>query len=63
MRNGFKRCNLLGPLFCPNLLHSSGKDPLHLHTVKLVAKLQQGKKLKQVNILWTRGSAALHWLH
>lgn len=57
VRTGFKRCNLLGSLFCPNLLHSFGIDPLHLRSVKLVVELQHGKKLKQVNILSTTGMA------
>ena len=33
-----------GTLFVPNLLHSFGRDPLHLHTLKLVAKLQGRKE-------------------
>ena len=33
-----------GTLFVANLLHSFGRDPLHLHAVKLVAKLQQRKE-------------------
>ena len=33
-----------GTLFVANLLHSFGRDPLHLHRVKLVAKLQQRKE-------------------
>ena len=36
--------HLLGTLFVPNLLHSFGSLPLHLHRVKLVAKLQQRKE-------------------
>ena len=54
-----------GTLFVPNLLHSFGRDPLHLHTVKLVAKLQQRKETETSQYSldhWHWHSPALHWV-
>ena len=56
--------HLLGTLFVPNLLHSFGSLPLHLHRVKLVAKLQQRKETETSQYSldhWHWHSSALSW--